>query len=144
MRFVETSNSRPMKLAQAMRKRHRIACLCRKLGIELAFLHGSLASDRHGAMSDVDIAIYSPGIDTDRLLKFQRELEGITGRDDVDVALLHRASSVLGMQVITRGIPLYVRDRTILQRFRFETFTRYLDGQCLRRRFAEYVMEACL
>lgn len=143
MRFFDVTQSEPMHPGDVLKKRAAVHRLCRRYAVELCFLHGSLAKDRHGPLSDVDIAIYAPKLSWNRLLRLQRDFHALFHREDVDLALLHHGSSLLGMQVLTKGIPLYVRHRRVLAQFRYQTYRRYLDSQALRRRFAHYVMEAC-
>lgn len=144
MRFYDVQNAGPMTCAAVLRQKAAIGTLCRRYGVELCFLHGSLATHRHGPLSDVDIAIYAPRLPYRRLLRLQGNLATLLHRDDIDMALLHRGSSLLGMHVLTKGVALYVQHPHRLRRFRYETFRRYLDSQFLRRRFAQYVMEAML
>lgn len=144
MRFIDIDDTTPLSLRSILRLRKAIGRICRKYGVPLCFLHGSLAADRHAPLSDVDIAVFAPHLTFDRQWKFQSALQTLLGRDDVDLARLDRASTVLGMQVLTKGLPLYVKDRHVLAQFRYETFRTYLDGQHLRRTFADYVTEAVL
>lgn len=142
MRFIDVTETTPIKRRAFLRKRPRLRTFCRRHGIDLMFLHGSLAKDRHGPLSDVDLAISCPRISLDKQLRLQGKLQSLIGREDLDIAFLDRASSLLGMQVLQHGVPLYVRNKKTLCDFRYRTFRTYLDSQWLRRRFADYVIKA--
>jgi len=142
VRFLHIDNDKPLKLSAVKRKKKAFASLCRRKGIKLLFLHGSLARDRHGRLSDVDFAVFGKELSLDDYLKINQGLSQIVGREDIDLADLSKASSLLAMQVITKGIPLYVANPKILARFRYDSFRRYLDSKYLRERFAHYVTQA--
>lgn len=144
MRFYEIHDATPMTMADVLKHKKTVEKICRRYEVELCFIHGSIATHRHGPLSDVDIAIHAPTLSMDQSFKLQGEFVSLFHRDDIDLALLHRGSSLLGMQVLTKGYPLYIKHPRYLTHFRYETFRRYLDSQSLRRRFADYVMEAML
>lgn len=144
MRFIDVKNDQPLKLRSFLKKGRRLIAVCKKYGVELLFLHGSLAQDRHGRLSDIDLALLGKGMNFKRLLKIEEEFSEIIGREDIDIADLNRASSLLGMQVIKKGIPLYVSNQKRLKEFRYRTFLGYLDSSYLRSCYARYTTGALL
>jgi len=144
MRFIDIENSAPLRLKSVLRKRKKISALCRRMGIDLLFLHGSLARDRHGPLSDVDIALTARRTGLKKSLEMSGALSEILEREDIDLVLLNRASPLISMQVLNKGIPLYVKSRKILTEFRYQTIRNYLDTQRLYSQFERYVVQAVL
>lgn len=144
VRFFDIKNSRPLALRSFLRKKKKIVALCRRHGIALLFLHGSLARDHHGPLSDIDLAVAGPHLEGKKLVEFEDELIGLVGREDTDIAVLNHASPLLAMQVLIQGVPLYVKNQKILKGFRFRTLRDYLDHRYFYSRFQEYVTRAVL
>jgi len=85
---------------------------------------GSSVGDATHAKSDVDLAVLAPRpLDPVRRFDLQAQLARALHRD-VDLVDLHAASTVMRMQVISRGIALAVFDSA--ERDFFETYT-YAD-----------------
>lgn len=142
MRFTNIKDTTPLKRQFVLRKKKALSSFCKRNGVKLLFLHGSLAKNRHGRLSDVDLAVFGQKLLLKDYVRMEKGFAKIIGREDIDLSDLSQGSSVLAMQVLTKGIPLHVSNRRTLSRFRYETFRRYLDGQFFRSRFADYVTRA--
>lgn len=74
------------------------------------YVFGSFAGGREHADSDLDLAVLAERpLDPLRRLEAQRELGRLLDRD-VDLIDLHRANTVLGREVVTRGRALFKQD----------------------------------
>ncbi len=70
------------------------------------------------------------------------KLSEVFGRDDIDLAVMNRASPLLCMQVLTNGRPLYERNDDALKKFRLRTFRRYLASKHLMKMLHHYMRRA--
>jgi len=77
-----------------------------KRGVGLAILFGSSLSE--GAFRDVDVAVYSEGLDLDELLELGAELELELGMP-VDVVPLDQLSPKFRLEVLKRGLVVVER-----------------------------------
>ncbi len=92
-----------------------------------AFLFGSRAKKISGKISDWDIAIYfrpeGSSIEWEEERIYPEEeriwdnLIDLLKTDDVDLIILNRVPANIAAQAITQGIPLVIRDRSILTDF---------------------------
>ena len=86
---------------------------------------GSTASAQEHAESDLDIAVLAGDpIDAVARFELQERLAAAVWRD-VDLVDLRRASTVLRMQVVGRGVPLAVIEPTEHARFADHVFAAY-------------------
>jgi len=93
--------------------------------VSAIYLFGSAASGQMHANSDIDLAVYSSQkLEKLQLWDLSQKLAVIAGRD-VDLIDLHAASSVLRMQVISRGKRLLCIDRTLCEQFEDFVFSDY-------------------
>jgi len=75
--------------------------------------------------SDVDLALLArQPLDPVRRFELQEEL-ALRLRRDVDLVDLRRASTVMRMQVVARGVVLAVLDRTEQERFEAYSYSAY-------------------
>lgn len=135
MRFKSTVAYVPLRLASILRQKAKIARLMKKRPVDLVFLHGSLALDHHQTLSDVDIAVLlknNPPRFKD-ITAIQEDLEHLLGREDLDLAILNKASPLLWMQVLKNGKVLYASSQKMLDSFRLRTIQRYLATSHLRK-----------
>ena len=82
------------------------------------YLFGSQANGLTTDSSDIDLAFFTAmteEIPSLKLYKVQKELE-IFFRKDVDLVYLNKASIVFQFQVVTTGVPLYVKNASQLLR----------------------------
>jgi predicted nucleotidyltransferase len=91
------------------------------------YVFGSFAEGRQRGDSDLDLAVLSEQpLDPLRRLTVQRELGAVLDRD-VDLIDLHRASTVLRQEVVTRGRALFKRDALFALDFEARTLGDYAD-----------------
>jgi hypothetical protein len=110
--------------------------------VVLSYLFGSVAQQRAGKLSDVDLAVY-----LDETLnsyeKFDLELEllsdlgDIIGTDRVDLVVMNDAPISLNFEVINANHPLFIRDKDLKVDFEHYIMSRYLDRQFYNLRWAD-------
>ena len=113
----------------------------RERPIRLAYLFGSAARDRMGALSDVDIAVLYVGkVDWDYHFDLTYEMQRLLGIERVDLIVLNSVSVELAYACIKEGVLLYAG--SIAVRVEFETKVLNLYGDLvsvLRRQRLEIV-----
>lgn len=118
----------------------------KKIPVSLSFLHGSLAQDALKPLSDIDVAVLFKN--DNYTLKTISAVSDcfckILQREDIDIAVLNRASPLLCMQVLKKGQILYCKNKESLVQFRKKTFARYLATNHLRKQFYNYQTKAVL
>lgn len=90
----------------------RLARAAASLPVRLLYLHGSHAHGRQTSLSDIDLAVLlAPdlGRDTDTILGVTTALVDVCGRDDVDLAVLDTAGSLIKDRVVRHGRLVYAR-----------------------------------
>jgi predicted nucleotidyltransferase len=125
----------PLDLSKYQEELHRIFS---RHGVILAYLFGSQAEGKAGPLSDVDIAVLlGPQVPQERWSAVQidliNDLIGLFHRDDVDVALLNRATPVLAQEVVRSGQVIYEAEPGTRVDFQVATLRRYVDTEPLRR-----------
>jgi uncharacterized protein YutE (UPF0331/DUF86 family)/predicted nucleotidyltransferase len=94
----------------------------KKEGVVMAFLFGSRASGLSGGISDWDIGVYFKPyqymeIETREWYPGEKniwgELVSLLKTDDVDLAVLNRTSPSVVFSVLSKGIPLKIKDRKL-------------------------------
>lgn len=147
MRFIETLEPpKPVRLASVLKKKAKLARFFKPKPVDLVFIHGALARDDLKPLSDIDIAVlFREGrYHYEDIYKVSSKLEEAIGREDIDLAVLNRASPVFWMQVLKNGKLLYCRSEKIFKAFRLRTIQRYLATKYLRTTFNRRVAEAIL
>lgn len=127
----------------SMDKQKLIDELQRDAEISAAILFGSEALGQADQNSDIDIALlYNPKKDYQDFDLFQvrQNLSDLMGRD-VDVVLLNDASPIVAMQAIKNGIPLFIRDKQVYQKFEIRLITDYADIKRLREPFEKNILK---
>ncbi len=118
-----------MKLAEsplALDREQLVTELTERLPRVLAiYLHGSRARKEANQASDLDLAVLSaaelPPLQVWETAQYLASQLGL----DVDLLDLRKASTVMQMQVITRGERLYCRDKTACEEFEDLVFSQY-------------------
>ena len=97
--------------------------------ISMAFLFGSQAKGQVHKQSDTDIAVYfkveDRQLEWEETKEYQNEseiwsaVEKIAETQSTDLVVLNRAPSTLAYDVISTGIPLLIRDKSLYWRFLF-------------------------
>ena len=136
----------PIRLADFFEKKGALEKFFKQQPVDLVFLHGSLAKDSLGPLSDVDIAILPKkhGFEHRHRGEIFLKLSELLGREDIDIMLLNRASPVACMQVLCNGKILYSRREETIKNFRLVAIQRYLATKHLRDSFNKYMQFAIL
>lgn len=101
---------------------------------------GSTARGEERADSDVDLAVLTPrGLDPVARFALQEQL-AITLRRDVDLVDLRRASTVMAMQVVSRGRPIATGDAVERGRFEDHVFGAYARLNEERREILQQIV----
>ena len=103
-------------------------------GVLLAYLFGSISKGRVG--NDVDLAILTRDTPAFRL---REAITEFLGTERVDLVDLRSASPILRFEIISTGLPLYVADEMLRERFELETLHLYRDTDHIRRQQREYL-----
>ena len=94
-------------------------------GLVAAYRFGSTVSGQTHKESDVDVAILADApIGATRLFDAKVRLEE-TARGTIDLVDLLTANTVLRMQVISKGVPIIVREEHARARFEDYVFSSY-------------------
>jgi len=97
-----------------------------------AYLYGSQAEGRAGALSDIDVGVLiRGGLAEERLWRLEdalaADLRRVLGTDQVDLVVLNLAPLSVRYEVITRGKVLYSADDGARADFESYTLRRYWD-----------------
>jgi hypothetical protein len=107
--------------------------------VALGYLFGSVAQDRMGPLSDIDVGVLSfPNIETEQFPGvLADELCRALQTDRVDLVDLRDAPIPLRCRVIRDGKLLVSRDERVRERFETASIMRYLDMKPVRERCFE-------
>lgn len=147
MRFFSTlKDQKHLTLRSALRNKASLKHFFSKLGVDLVFIHGSLARDKLKSLSDIDVAVLFKKNDYSlkTLRRIREKFSKMFGREDIDLAILNRASPLLWMQILHHGKIFYQRQKNILNKFRLQAIRRYLATNHLRKFFNEKMDQAIL
>lgn len=121
-----------MRLSEEQRQ--KIEAIGRKLRLRFILLHGSYATGKVKAGSDLDIALLGEKlIEFEELLAIYSDLSAIFGDDphrELDIKSLHKADPLFRYQVAKDSQLLY-GDRTDFNEFKAHAFSNYFDSQDL-------------
>jgi len=117
-----------------------------KHGVVLAFLYGSQATGRAGALSDVDIAVLFPReVESDerfqRVLRLMSDLASLFKRDDVNVLDLDEGTPLLNNNVRVQGRVIFCADERTRIGFMIRALQQYEDTEPMRREQNYYLRE---
>ena len=149
MNFLTQKNqcaAAPISLKNIFLKQKEIASALQKMPVELLILHGSVAQNKSKILSDVDFAVLfkNDSYKLGDVTKVQSLLCQNLEREDIDLAVLNKATPLLCMQVLTKGKVLYEMNAESFARFREQTIRRYLQTKYLRTQFYRYQQQAIL
>jgi predicted nucleotidyltransferase len=107
--------------------------LAQKKGILLVFLFGSSVSRRMHPASDVDIGILFGSIpNLSQINALTAELSSLV-KKEVDLVVLNRASPILKMQVLKKGMLVFARELKVYHQFFVDTVNQYDDLKRIRK-----------
>ncbi len=113
--------------------------------IKLAYLFGSVAQNKTGKLSDVDLAIYlddslNKKEKLDLKLKFISEIENIIKNNRLDMVIMNDAPIALNFEIIKANYPLLIRDEDLKVSLEQYIMSRYLDRQYYDQRWAKNLL----
>jgi len=140
-------NSLASRTDDSMRQeypRQQFENLAQRFSIGMIVLFGSIANDRAGSESDIDIGILLNGSISDDSLQIEssisRELwKMLHPRREIDLVILNSASSLMKCNVAKSGIPLYLSSPELWRSFRLRAFREFEDDMRFRNRRWEQV-----
>ncbi len=115
-------------------------------GVHFAYLFGSVATDKAGPLSDVDIAVYlDPGLSKKVHFKKRLQCIGIVTqalqRDDIDVVVMNDAEADLVQDVLVHGALIFCRNPDVLADFHYYFTREYLDFAYYREQYGQASLE---
>ena len=114
------------------------------MGVILAYLHGSVATNTERNDSDVDIAVLfdkSPQDPIEATALVGQTFHGFVPQREIDVAILNDASPLLKQAVASRGIVLYERSSDDALRFQMRAMHEYEYSRHVVRMGQELILE---
>lgn len=119
----------------------RVPEVCRRHGVRLCYLFGSLAAKAAGRPpGDVDLAVL--GGEHSDLWALRLDLGEALGTERLDLLDLYRASEVSRFEVLRTGRLLYKLDDSTENSFELRALAEYKDRAVPRRRRADWMREA--
>jgi len=114
--------------------------------VELAYLFGSVALQKAGKLSDVDMAIFlDESLDKkDRFkikLRLISDLEDILKTGRLDLVIMNDAPVSLNFEIIKANYPLFIRDKDLKVDLEQYIMSRYLDRQYYDQRWADNLIK---
>lgn len=100
--------------------------------IELAYLFGSMANEKRGKLSDVDVGVYLNDALTkeerdEEMLSITSEIISLLKTDKVDVVVMNDAPVSLNYEIIKCNAPIFMRDEGKRVDAEQRILSRYLD-----------------
>lgn len=118
--------------------------------VELAYLFGSAAKGKTGALSDIDIGVYlSAGLTkaqrNQKRLELIAKLTTILKNDRIDLLIINDTPPVLNFEIIKPNVLVLVRDHDLKLDVEQRIMSRYLDRKhhedFLNRTLMKKIME---
>lgn len=146
MRFLNISiNPPPISRNELGALKHGFENVGKAHGLDLLAIYGSLAKDRMGPLSDIDVAFLKSGRTTmGELTAILGDLQALLEREDIDITDLSEANPLLKMCILKDSIFVYSSSEAKLVEFRYKTISEFLATQYLRSQFSHYLRRAVL
>lgn len=114
--------------------------------VKLAYLFGSVALQKAGKLSDIDIGIFLDESlekkDKFKIkLKLISDLENILKNNRIDLVIMNDASISLNFEIIKANYPLFIQDKNLKVDLEQYIISRYLDRQYYDRRWADSLIK---
>lgn len=106
-------------------------------GIEAIYLYGSYARSESKPYSDLDIAVITVSSEPSRSL---REHIGSFASKKIDIQVFSDLPLPARMQVISQGIPLYIRDPECVREIVHVISLSYMDLEPMRKRWKRRIL----
>lgn len=114
--------------------------------VELAYLFGSVALQKAGKLSDIDLAIFlDESLDKKERFKIKlrliSDLEDILKTDRLDLVIMNDSPISLNFEIIKANYPLFIRDENLKVDLEHCIISRYLDRQYYDKRWADNLIK---
>jgi predicted nucleotidyltransferase len=114
--------------------------------VKLAYLFGSVALQKAGKLSDIDIGIFLDESlekkDKFKIkLKLISDLENILKNNRIDLVIMNDASISLNFEIIKANYPLFIQDKNLKVDLEQYIISRYLDRQYYDKRWADSLIK---
>ncbi|MDG6244555.1 MAG: nucleotidyltransferase domain-containing protein [Methanolobus sp.] len=114
--------------------------------VELAYLFGSLAEGKGGALSDIDIGVYLSGTLTKadrgrKRIELIGRLMSLLRSDRVDLVLINDVSPVLKFEIIRPNVLLFERDPDLKVDVEQRIMSVYLDWKYYEDRMNQHLLK---
>lgn len=114
--------------------------------VELAYLFGSVAMQKVGKLSDIDLAIFlNESLDKKERfnikLRLISDLEDILKTDRLDLVIMNDAPVSLNFEIIKANYPLFIRNKDRKVDLEQYIMSRYLDRQYYDKRWADNLIK---
>jgi predicted nucleotidyltransferase len=114
--------------------------------VKLAYLFGSIALQKAGKLSDVDLAVFLDE-SLDKKEKFRiklrliADLEDILKIDRLDLVIMNDAPLSLNFEIIKANYPLFIRNKDLKVDLEQYIISRYLDRQYYDKQWADNLIK---
>lgn len=114
--------------------------------VELAYLFGSVAIQKAGKLSDIDLAIFlDESIEKKERFKIKlrliSDLENILKTDRLDLVITNDAPISLNFEIIKANHLLFIRDKDLKVDLEHHIISHYLDRQYYDKRWADNLIK---
>lgn len=114
--------------------------------VKLAYLFGSVALQKAGKLSDIDLAIFlDESLEKKEKFKIKlkliSDLEDILKNNRIDLVIMNDASISLNFEIIKANYPLFIQDKNLKVDLEQYIISRYLDRQYYDKRWADSLIK---
>lgn len=114
--------------------------------VKLAYLFGSVALQKAGKLSDIDIGIFlDESLEKKNKFKIKlkliSDLENILKNNRIDLVIMNDASISLNFEIIKANYPLFIQDKNLKVDLEQYIISRYLDRQYYDKRWADSLIK---
>jgi len=113
-------------------KQEKLNKVFREKGVILAYLFGSVAKNKTGPLSDIDIAVlFNEKVPTaqyfDQKLEVMGKISDLFKTDNIDVVVLNEAPPLLAHRILKEGRVLFSKSEKKRLEFELRAIMKYLD-----------------
>ncbi|MCZ3365721.1 type VII toxin-antitoxin system MntA family adenylyltransferase antitoxin [Methanobacterium veterum] len=114
--------------------------------VKLAYLFGSVALQKAGKLSDIDIGIFlDESLEKKEKFKIKlkliSDLENILKNNRIDLVIMNDASISLNFEIIKANYPLFIQNKNLKVDLEQYIISRYLDRQYYDKRWADSLIK---
>ncbi|WP_048082031.1 type VII toxin-antitoxin system MntA family adenylyltransferase antitoxin [Methanobacterium arcticum] len=114
--------------------------------VKLAYLFGSVALQKAGKLSDIDIGIFlDESLEKKEKFKIKlkliSDLENILKNNRIDLVIMNDASISLNFEIIKANYPLFIQNKNLKVDLEQYIISRSLDRQYYDKRWADSLIK---